>query len=106
VERKQRWLEKQPARFQNLTFEPVMVNWRKIGLKWGFFMYLVMGVGFPILFPVFVEGINYDRVFNFRYLLLMMAFTLPLFTLGGLLFGFMMKRSMEKKGIPPTKKTE
>ena len=56
--RKRQWLEQQPARFENLCFDPVQVNWRNLGLKWGFFMFLAMGIGFPLLFPMFVPDIE------------------------------------------------
>ncbi len=95
---KAKWLAQQPQRFENLTFDPVKVNWMKIGLKWGFFMFLAFMVLMPALFPPFVEGIEYEMTLNPRFLLYMAAFTGPLCTLGGLLFGFLMQKSMEKRG--------
>lgn len=99
-ERKQRWLDKQPSRFANLTFGSVKVNWMKMGLKWGFFMFIALGIGLPALFPLFIEEITYDQMLDIRFILAMIAFTLPVCALAGLLFGFMMKKSMEKKGVP------
>ena len=45
-------------------------------------------------------------VLDLRFILLMMAVMLPLCTLGGLLFGFMMKQSLGKKGIPTQKEID
>lgn len=102
-QKKEQWLAQQPSRFENLTFEATWVNWVKIGFKWGFFMFLAFMVLIPALFPPFVEGIEYDMTLSPRFLLYMAAFTAPLCAFGGLLFGYFMKISMEKRGVTSKK---
>ena len=49
---KQNWLDKQPERYKNLTYNPPeqkikTKNWLKEGLSWGLFMFVFMQIGIP-----------------------------------------------------------
>lgn len=87
---KQRWLDKQPARFEEITIEPSPHpfegrNWIKTGLFWGFFMFLLISIGLPYLLNTSITLSS----------LLMGA---VLWTIGGLAFGYFMKRYFERIG--------
>jgi len=85
---KTKWLEKQKVKFSkplNLTIPELKSKWWRAGLIWGFFMYVTL----TILFP-FIQGKDITQ----KALLI----GIPLWTVGGLLFGYTMKR-INKKSI-------
>ena len=87
---KSKWLENQPKRYENIDIEikPNPFNkqrWIKMGLTWGAFMFLFM----TFLFPFFM-GQNIT--------LKSKLFGLIIWTIGGLVFGYIMKLIMNKKG--------
>lgn len=87
---KRRWLEKQPARFKEIAIE-VDSNpyegkkWIKTGLSWGLIMFLLISIGLPLLLN---EGITLTAI----------LIGAVLWTIGGLGFGYFMKRYFGKKG--------
>lgn len=86
---KAKWLEKQPARYENITFGQVRhsdIAWWKIGLRFGGFMYVFMTLFFLILEPS-----------EFSYVALI---SIPLWLCGGLAFGYIMKFWMGRRGEP------
>ena len=87
---KQNWLAKQSDRYKNINLEipekknPTK-NWLKSGLFFGLFMYVSMIIIFPL-----IKGEEITQ----RNLLI----GLPFWLIGGLGWGYMMKRWMNKKG--------
>lgn len=79
---KEKWLEKQPARFENLVIEdtPDVFSknmWIKTGLGWGLFMYVFM----TFLFPYFDgEPITRNDI----------LIGIPVWAIAGLTFGYVM----------------
>ncbi len=87
---KQNWLAKQPYRYKNINLEipekkNSTKNWLKSGLFFGLFMYVSMIIIFPL-----IKGEEITQ----RNLLI----GLPFWLIGGLGWGYMMKRWMSKKG--------
>lgn len=84
---KRSWMEKQPERYANLNFESIehwKMQWVKMGLLWGTFMYIVM----TLLLPPII-GSSYELV-NF-------LIGIPIWLIAGLIFGYVMKWWMGKK---------
>lgn len=86
---KQNWLKNQPKRYNNLDFENIPnpfegLGWIKQGLSWGLFMYVFMNLTYP-----FIEG----ESITLNKLLI----GIPLWTIGGLGFGYTMKLMNRKK---------
>ncbi|MCX8020478.1 MAG: hypothetical protein N2747_08305 [Chitinophagaceae bacterium] len=80
---KKNWLHKQPDRYKNLDLEHVPhpfegYGWVKQGLLFGLYMYVFMILIFPL-----IEG----EEITLRKILL----GIPLWTIGGLIFGYLMK---------------
>ena len=87
---KQNWLAKQPDRYKNINLEiPEKKNSTKNWLKSGLFLGLFMYVSMIIIFPL-IKGEEITQ----RNLLI----GLPFWLIGGLGWGYMMKRWMNKKG--------
>lgn len=91
---KENRLSKQPGRYQkrdfDLEYNPYdNFNWWKTGLSWGAMMYVIMSIAFP-----FFSGSGIE--------LSDLLIGLVKWTIGGLLFGYMMKlimnKTMTKKG--------
>ena len=85
---KEKWLEKQPKRYENIDIKHISnpfdkKSWIKTGLSWGAFMFLVMSIGFT-----YFEG----EEITLKTLLL----GLVIWTIGGLGFGYTMKLFMGK----------
>jgi len=86
---KSKWLAKQPQRYQNLdltfVYDPKKSNatWIKTGLSWGFFMFITMSILFP---KVMGQPINFMTIMS----------GLIIWTIGGLAFGYVMKKWMLK----------
>ena len=85
---KDNWLSKQPKRFENLDFKSAKnpyegLGWVKHGLGFGLIMYIVMTLIYPLI-------IN-DPITLRRILL-----SIPLWTICGLLYGYIMKFSTKK----------
>lgn len=88
---KNKWSSKQPQRYKNLdlTSKPNPYDgwgWIRIGLGWGFAMFVFMS----LLYPYFIDG-------DFRWLRVFIG--IPVWTLGGLAFGYIMKIIMGKPGV-------
>lgn len=84
---KRSWMDKQPQRFSNLSFEAIehkKVNWLKTGLVWGAFMFITMTLLMPL-----ITGTEYD--------LTIILINLPIWTIGGVAFGYTMKWWMGKR---------
>ena len=84
---KAQWLKKQKVRFSkplNLTLPENKYQWWLSGLIWGFLMYVSMVIIFPL-----IKGENITQ----KGLLI----GIPLWTVGGLLFGYTMKRITGKR---------
>lgn len=87
---KQSWLRKQPARYQHIRLEKLTnpydgEGWIKQGLNFGFFMYLMM----ELIFPLF----NGEKI-TIRGLLL----GIVVWVISGLFYGYIMKLFMGGKG--------
>lgn len=87
---KQNWLDKQPNRYKNINLEfPVKKNtnknWLKIGLFWGLIMYIFVTLLLPLIGQV---QITHKSI----------LIGIPIWIIGGLSFGFIMKISMNRKG--------
>ncbi|MDE3252881.1 MAG: hypothetical protein KGO92_08740 [Bacteroidota bacterium] len=83
---KQNWLQKQPARYQNIRLENQVnpyegAGWIRQGLSFGFFMYLMMELIIPF---VTAEKITLHRLVT----------GVPVWVISGLLFGYFMKLFM------------
>jgi hypothetical protein len=86
---KNKWLKKQPSRFENIKINelpnPYEGNgWLKQGLSFGFFMYVFMIIFFPL--------ISKEQI-TLKSLLI----GIPIWLIGGLGFGYIMKLMMTKK---------
>ncbi len=93
---KKSWLEKQPARYRNLDLDNVPnpfegYAWIKQGLYWGIWMYVLMTLLFPI--------INGEKLTFINALI-----GIPIWTIGGLGFGYTMKIVNGKKQLNPKTK--
>jgi len=87
---KRKWLAKQASRFQDLDIESIPdpfagKGWIREGLSWGLFMFILTAIIFPL-----VDGTDIRPI---RVLL-----AVPLWVVGGLVFGFVVKGTMSKKG--------
>jgi len=84
---KRNWLNNQPARFENLNLEEIThenTSWLKTGISWGGFMYVLMTIVVPL-----IEGKEIT--------LTMMLIGIPIWTVAGLGFGYIMKYWMGKR---------
>lgn len=89
---KQKWLDKQPERYKNLNLDIIEIekknttkNWLKSGLYFGVFMFLSMVIIYPL-----IQGkeITLENI----------MIGVPLWVVGGLIWGLTMKWWMNKKG--------
>jgi hypothetical protein len=77
---KETWVNEQKIRFSKpMNLTPPPIKWWKVGLVWGFFMYLAMTIFIPILQK---KAITQDTL----------LLSIPIWIAGGLLFGFSMKK--------------
>ena len=95
---KQNWLDKQPERYKNLTYElPEQKikakKWLKEGLSWGLFMYIIMNVVAPLIVG---EDITKPGL----------LLGLPMWLIIGFGWGFVMKLWMNRKGKANKAKNE
>lgn len=84
---KERWLQKQPQRFQEGNIENIThkeVSWIKMGAQFGGTMFLLF-CGFQIL----LNPSEYLRL---------LLINIPIWAIGGLTFGYVMKYWMNTKG--------
>jgi len=86
---KAKWLEKQPARFDNISVDHIpnpfdKKTWVATGLTWGVLMFLMMS----IVFPYFK-----DQEITLQSVLIGVV----IWSIGGLGFGYTMKRYTNKK---------
>lgn len=106
---KKRWLAKQPARYENISFEAIeheKISWWKMGLKFGAIMFVFMTFFMAgTMSNMGDESKGYwEFVLAPRYLVI----NLVSWTVGGLVFGRIMKYFMGPKspwGRRKTKKT-
>ena len=82
------WLEKQPERYRNIEIKIRLnpfdkINWKKTGLSWGGFMFIIMSFVFPYFSgqEITLKSISLGAV---------------IWTIAGLLFGYTMKIFMNK----------
>lgn len=80
---KSSWLQKQPARYENLNLENAGnrlegYGWVKMGISWGFLMYIIMTFVFPWL--------SGDAIVMKKALI-----AIPIWIIAGLAFGYTMK---------------
>ena len=87
---KRAWLAKQPQRFEQVDVENIYnpysgKGWVKYGITWAVFMYVLMTFIFPLLTndPITEKGI---------------LLGIPIWLVGGLLFGYFLHRFMGKQG--------
>jgi len=87
---KAKWLAKQPSRYEDLDLNYTVkflkdYNWIKSGLQWGAFMFVFM----TFLFP-YIDGgpITWEKI----------LIDIPIWTIGGLCFGYWMKWFLSRKG--------
>ncbi len=87
---KRAWLAKQPQRFEQLEVENIYnpysgKGWVRYGIIWAAFMYVLMTFIFPLLTndPITKKGI---------------LLGIPIWLVGGLLFGYFLHRFMGKQG--------
>ena len=91
---KESWIKKQPIRFETLDLNSIPnpyegKGWIKEGLGWGLFMFIFM----TFLYPFFSgETIELKNVLT----------AIPIWTIGGLLFGYTMKLFMGTKNKTTT----
>jgi len=77
---KETWVNEQKIRFSKpMNLTPPPKKWWKVGLVWGFFMYLAMTIFIPILQK---KSITQDTL----------LISIPIWIVGGLLYGFSMKK--------------
>ena len=89
---KQKWLDKQPERYKNLDLDIIEIeknnttrNWLKSGLYFGVFMFLCMVIIYPLIRG---KEITLEDI----------MIGIPLWIIGGLVWGLTMKWWMNKKG--------
>ena len=89
---KQKWLDKQPERYKNLDLDIIEIeknnttrNWLKSGLYFGVFMFLCMVIIYPLIRG---KEITLEDI----------MIGMPLWIIGGLVWGLTMKWWMNKKG--------
>ena len=87
---RQNWLTKQPDRYKNLNLEipekkNSTKNWLKSGLIWGLFMFVSLSIVYPLIKGVEITQKN-------------ILIGIPLWLIGGLVWGYTMKIWMNKKG--------
>ncbi|MDZ7773132.1 MAG: hypothetical protein U5K31_10420 [Balneolaceae bacterium] len=86
---KQRWLERQPERYQNLDLSIAKdfaadYPWIKSGLSFAFFMYIIMTLLFPL---VMGEALTWTNA----------LIGVPIWVVAGLAYGYFMKRYFNKR---------
>ena len=84
---KESWLRKQPERYSNLNLQPVehkKVNWIKMGLLFGAAMYILSSLSM-----ILTSGSE--------YILTAILVNIPIWTIGGIGFGYLMKWQMGKR---------
>ncbi|TRX58433.1 hypothetical protein FNH22_13895 [Fulvivirga sp. M361] len=84
---KQKWLKSQPSRYSNLNLQPIEhknVNWVKMGLGWGVIMFIIMSLFMPVL-----NGTDHSWT--------AILINFPIWVVGGLCFGYVMKWWMGKR---------
>ena len=86
---KNTWLKKQPQRFENSDFKTIKnpfrnKGWIKLGLGWGSFMFIFMTFIFPL-------------ISGSKITILSVIVAIPIWIMAGLLFGYAMKKIMNKK---------
>lgn len=87
---KRKWLEKQPKRYENVDVTKVVNpfkgrGWIRTGLVWGLMMFVMMTFIFPL-----IDGREITMVD--------ILIGVPVWAIGGLLFGYSMKYFSNKKG--------
>lgn len=90
---KRNWLNKQPARFENLNIDQIThenASWLKLGLVWGGIMFILMTIINPL-----IDGEEIT--------LKMILVGIPIWAIGGLGFGYTMKYWMGKRAKSETK---
>lgn len=92
---KNNWLQKQPARYNNLDLENVPnpfegYGWVRQGLYWGAFMFIFMTLTSPLIDG---GGITLKKV----------LFEIPFWAIGGLGYGYIIKKLINGKSKPKTK---
>jgi hypothetical protein len=86
---KEKWLAKQPQRFEKLEISKVSnpfeeKGWIKVGLIWGGLMFVIM----TFIFPFFTDdGIDRKQI----------LINIPVWIIAGLVFGYMMKFYFNKR---------
>ncbi|MEA3424689.1 MAG: hypothetical protein U9R46_00445 [Bacteroidota bacterium] len=86
---KQQWLLAQKERFsKQLDLTTPSYNWVTEGLSWGYFMFVAMDIVYPLL-----VGESYSAV---KFLIGIVVWTLI-----GLLFGYVMKQMVFKRNPDP-----
>jgi len=86
---KKNWLKKQPKRFTNINTEKLSNSyegrgWLKQGLSFGFLMYIFMTIFFPLMTKEEITQTD-------------LLIGIPIWLVGGLGFGYIMKLMMNKK---------
>lgn len=102
---KKQWLAKQPARFENLKstqIEHKKVNWLKMGLVFGGLMFLIMTVFFKGVF-LFLTDVKEDYI---SYFFEDIAIHAVIWLIAGLVFGFLMKYILGKRGMEKVSSTD
>lgn len=89
----EKWMEKQPERYTNLDMLTPLkalagLGWIKTGLKWGILMFVFMTI---------LSAIMLDEAITLKSVL----YSLVIWTLGGLAFGFTLKIINDRKKINP-----
>jgi hypothetical protein len=92
---KENWLKKQPDRYRKLSCEDLpksykRKNWIRSGLLGGLIMLISMTVSMTVIFSLF-EG----KAITLKMILI----EIPLCAIGGLSFGYFMKRYSMKRNV-------
>ena len=87
---KDKWLKRQPERFANIDLNELKNPyegrvWLQQGLRFGFFMYVFMIILFPLISKKEIPSKD-------------LLIGIPIWLIGGLVFGYTMKLFMNKKG--------
>lgn len=91
---KQKWLAKQPQRYENLDLSSKKQSlskkhWIKTGLIFGGMMFIIMSVIYPLIIR---NNITWSHL----------AVSLVIWTIAGLIFGFIMRFILSRKGSQAT----
>jgi len=87
-----KWLDNQPARYKGIQLDGLKfkdINWIHLGVGWGVFMFVLMVIIYPLLMGKTISLLN-------------IAIGILIWSLGGLAFGYTLKKWMGRRSKSAT----